>query len=69
MKIFNRGNEFKVREKALKDLKKIIETGHFDKDSMITTMFMWHDCLQQEVDLFKECTLLLEKIAQDMEEE
>lgn len=69
MKIFNRGNEFKVREKALRDLKKIIETGRFDKDSMITTMFMWSSCLQQELNLFQECTLLLEKIVQDQEEE
>ncbi len=69
MKLFNRGNEFKVREKALRDLKKTIETGRFDKDSMITTMFMWSNCIQQELDLFKQCTALLEKIAQDQEED
>lgn len=69
MKLFNRGNEFKVREKALRDLKKTIETGRFDKDSMITTMFMWQSCIQQEVDLFKQCAELLAQIAQDQEEE
>ena len=68
MKLFNRSNEFKVREKALKDLKKTIETGRFDKDAMITTMFMWSSCIQQELDLYKQCAELLEQIAQDQEE-
>lgn len=69
MKLFNRSNEFKAREKALKDLKKTIETGRFDKDGMIETMFLWQSCIQQEVDLFKQCTALLEQIAQDQEED
>ena len=67
MKLFN--NEFGSREKAIKLLKKQIESGHFDKDKVLTQMFMWSSCLQQELNLFQKYTALLEQITQAQEEE
>ncbi len=64
MKFFNHNNEFKAREKALKALKRTIERRQFDKDKMIELMFMWQSCIQQEVDLFGECTAILNQIAE-----
>ena len=60
MKFFNHNNEFKAREKALKALKR----RQFDKDKMIELMFMWQSCIQQEVNLFGECTAILNQIAE-----
>ena len=60
MKFFNNSNEFKAREKALKALKR----RQFDKDKMIELMFMWQSCIQQEVNLFGECTAILNQIAE-----
>ena len=68
MKLFNNDKEFKARDKTIKSIKRCIEGGNFDKDAMVELMYMWHDCLQQEVDIFKQCTALLEQIAQDQEE-
>ena len=65
MKFFNHNNEFKAREKALKALKRTIESGRFDKDKIIELMYMWQSCIQQEVNLFKECTEILNRIAQE----
>ena len=65
MKFFNHNNEFKAREKALKALKRTIERRQFDKDKMIELMYMWQNCIQQEVNLFKECTEILNRIAQE----
>ena len=65
MKFFNNSNEFKAREKTLKALKRTIERRQFDKDKMIELMYMWQSCIQQEVDLFKECTEILNNIAQE----
>jgi hypothetical protein len=59
MKFFH-NNEFKAREKALKALKR----RQFDKDKMIELMFMWQSCIQQEVNLFGECTAILNQIAE-----
>ena len=58
-------NEFKAREKALKALKKTIERRQFDKDKIIELMYMWQSCIQQEVNLFGECTAILNQIAQE----
>lgn len=69
MKFFNNDKEFKARDNAIKSIKRCIEGGNFDKDAMVELMYMWHDCLQQEVDIFKQCTALLEQIAQTQEEE
>ena len=65
MKFFNNSNEFKAREKALKALKRTIKSGRFDKDKMLELMFMWQSCIQQEVNLFGECTAILNQIAQE----
>ena len=65
MKFFNHNNEFKAREKALKALKRTIERRQFDKDKMIELMYMWQSCIQQEVNLFGECTAILNQIAQE----
>ena len=65
MKFFNHNNEFKAREKALKALKRTIESGRFDKEKIIELMYMWQSCIQQEVNLFKECTEILNRIAQE----
>lgn len=67
MKFFNNGNW--ARDKTIKLLKKQIESGHFDKDKVLAEMVMWSSCLQQELDLFKQCTALLEQISQAQEEE
>ncbi len=64
MKFFNHNNEFKAREKALRALKRTIESGHFDKDKIIELMYMWQSCIQQEVDLFEECVAILNQIAE-----
>ena len=64
MKFFNNSNEFKAREKALKALKRTIKSGRFDKDKMLELMFMWQSCIQQEVNLFGECTAILNRIAE-----
>lgn len=64
MKFFNNSNEFKAREKALKALKRTIERRQFDKDKMIELMYMWQSCIQQEVNLFGECTAILNQIAE-----
>ena len=52
MKFFNHNNEFKAREKALRALKRTIESGRFDKEKIIELMYMWQSCIQQEVNLF-----------------
>ena len=65
MKFFNHNNEFKAREKALKALKRTIEQRQFDKDKIIELMYVWGNCIQQEVDLFQECTEILNSIAQE----
>lgn len=65
MKFFNRNNEFKARENALRALKRTIESGNFDKDKIIELMYMWQSCIQQEVNLFGECTAILNQIAQE----
>ncbi len=65
MKFFNHNNEFKAREKALKALKRTIEQRQFDKDKIIELMYVWGNCIQQEVDLFQECTEILNNIAQE----
>ena len=67
MKFFNHNNEFKAREKALKALKRTIERRQFDKDKMIELMYLWQSCIQQEVDLFEECTAILNQIAESEE--
>ena len=64
MKFFNNSNEFKAREKALRALKRTIERRQFDKDKMIELMYLWQSCIQQEVDLFGECTAILNQIAE-----
>lgn len=64
MKFFNNSNEFKAREKALKALKKTIERRQFDKEKIIELMYMWQSCIQQEVNLFGECTAILNQIAE-----
>ena len=69
MKFFNHNNEFKAREKTLKALKRTIEQRQFDKDKIIELMYVWGNCIQQEVDLFKECTEILNRIAQEEAEE
>jgi hypothetical protein len=67
MKFFNHNNEFKAREKALRALKRTIERRQFDKDKMIELMYLWQSCIQQEVDLFGECTAILNQIAESEE--
>ena len=64
MKFFNRNNEFKARKNALRALKRTIESGNFDKDKIIELMYMWQSCIQQEVNLFGECTAILNQIAE-----
>ena len=64
MKFFNHNNEFKAREKALKALKRTIERRQFDKDKMIELMYLWQSCIQQEVNLFGECTAILNQIVE-----
>ena len=59
-----KNNEFKAREKALKALKRTIESGHFDKEKIIDLMHMWGNCIQQEVNLFGECAAILNQIAE-----
>lgn len=60
-----KNSEFKAREKALKALKRTIEQRQFDKDKIIELMYVWGNCIQQEVDLFQECTEILNNIAQE----
>jgi|GEM_PF-1680069 len=69
MKFFNHNNEFKAREKALRALKRTIKSGNFDKDKIIELMYLWQSCIQQEVNLFQECTEILNRIAQEEAEE
>ena len=69
MKFFNHNNEFKAREKTLKALKRTIEQRQFDKDKIIELMYVWQSCIQQEVNLFQECTEILNRIAQEEAEE
>ena len=69
MKFFNHNNEFKARDKTLKALKRTIEQRQFDKDKIIELMYVWGNCIQQEVDLFQECTEILNRIAQEEAEE
>ncbi|MGV8117623.1 hypothetical protein [Methanothrix soehngenii] len=64
-----KNSEFKAREKALKALKRTIEQRQFDKDKIIELMYVWGNCIQQEVDLFQECTEILNRIAQEEAEE
>lgn len=69
MKFFNHNNEFKAREKALRALKRTIESGRFDKEKIIELMFLWQSCIQQEVNLFGECAAILNRIAEAEEAE
>ena len=69
MKFFNHNNDFKAREKALRALKRTIKSGRFDTEKIIELMFMWQSCIQEEVNLFQECTEILNRIAQEEAEE
>lgn len=63
----NLDNEFKTHAKVIQLITKRIESGNFDKDNMIKLMYMWSNCLQQEVDLFKHCTAILDQMAKNEE--
>ncbi len=64
MKILKHNDDCKAREKTLKALKRTIQTGHFDRDNIISLMYAWNKYINQEMDLYKECLELLNTIAQ-----